>query len=171
MARNNGSNLGIWLIGGLVLLIAMCNGGGNDTSSSTAPPPSVTEEIATPPPSELETLYVGANALNQRSSPNGSIVGKLSGGDSVSVHERNGTWVRVSPDGASPLWVSSSLLCSGSDCYKPSTTRNRSYNPPSKRSRSNYSDDTCPCSGSRICIGPRGGRYCITSGGNKRYGV
>lgn len=30
---------------------------------------------------------------------------------------------------------------------------------------------SCPCSGSRICIGPRGGRYCITSGGNKRYGV
>lgn len=29
----------------------------------------------------------------------------------------------------------------------------------------------CPCSGSRVCIGPRGGRYCITSGGNKRYGV
>jgi hypothetical protein len=29
----------------------------------------------------------------------------------------------------------------------------------------------CPCSGSLVCIGPRGGRYCITSGGNKRYGV
>lgn len=29
----------------------------------------------------------------------------------------------------------------------------------------------CPCSGGRVCIGPRGGRYCITSGGNKRYGV
>lgn len=29
----------------------------------------------------------------------------------------------------------------------------------------------CPCSGNNICIGPRGGRYCITSGGNKRYGV
>ncbi|WP_367305129.1 SH3 domain-containing protein [Sphingomonas tagetis] len=29
----------------------------------------------------------------------------------------------------------------------------------------------CPCSGSQVCIGPRGGRYCITSGGNKRYGV
>ena len=27
----------------------------------------------------------------------------------------------------------------------------------------------CPCSGYNICIGPRGGRYCITSGGNKRY--
>lgn len=32
-------------------------------------------------------------------------------------------------------------------------------------------DGSCPCSGSNICIGPRGGRYCITSGGNKRYGV
>lgn len=27
----------------------------------------------------------------------------------------------------------------------------------------------CPCSGYNICIGPRGGKYCITSGGNKRY--
>ncbi|WP_431851054.1 SH3 domain-containing protein [Allosphingosinicella sp.] len=30
---------------------------------------------------------------------------------------------------------------------------------------------SCPCSGSNVCVGPRGGRYCITSGGNKRYGV
>jgi len=29
----------------------------------------------------------------------------------------------------------------------------------------------CPCSGRSVCVGPRGGRYCITSGGNKRYGV
>ena len=28
----------------------------------------------------------------------------------------------------------------------------------------------CPCGGGRVCVGPRGGRYCITSGGNKRYG-
>lgn len=34
-----------------------------------------------------------------------------------------------------------------------------------------YSGSGCPCSGSQVCIGPRGGRYCITSGGNKRYGV
>ena len=34
-----------------------------------------------------------------------------------------------------------------------------------------YFGGGCPCSGSQICIGPRGGRYCITSGGNKRYGV
>ncbi|WP_443019137.1 SH3 domain-containing protein [Sphingomonas sp.] len=30
---------------------------------------------------------------------------------------------------------------------------------------------SCPCSGGNVCVGPRGGRYCITSGGNKRYGV
>lgn len=41
----------------------------------------------------------------------------------------------------------------------------------SKRSRSYDSGSGCPCSGRQVCIGPRGGRYCITSGGNKRYGV
>ncbi len=35
----------------------------------------------------------------------------------------------------------------------------------------NYDGGSCPCSGRNICVGPRGGRYCITSGGNKRYGV
>ena len=35
----------------------------------------------------------------------------------------------------------------------------------------NYGGGSCPCSGSNICVSPRGGRYCITSGGNKRYGV
>lgn len=34
-----------------------------------------------------------------------------------------------------------------------------------------YGGGNCPCSGSNICVGPRGGRYCITSGGNKRYGL
>lgn len=34
-----------------------------------------------------------------------------------------------------------------------------------------YEGGGCPCRGSTVCIGPRGGRYCITSGGNKRYGV
>lgn len=32
-------------------------------------------------------------------------------------------------------------------------------------------DGPCPCNGGNVCVGPRGGRYCITSGGNKRYGV
>lgn len=27
----------------------------------------------------------------------------------------------------------------------------------------------CPCNQSQNCIGPRGGQYCITSGGNRHY--
>ncbi|HHH9441304.1 TPA: hypothetical protein ACP32N_003241 [Pseudomonas aeruginosa] len=29
----------------------------------------------------------------------------------------------------------------------------------------------CSCAGGHACFGPRGGRYCITSGGHKRYGI
>ena len=28
---------------------------------------------------------------------------------------------------------------------------------------------SCPCSGPKLCVGPRGGHYCMTSGGKKRY--
>jgi hypothetical protein len=31
------------------------------------------------------------------------------------------------------------------------------------------SEDKCPCGSGRICVGPRGGRYCTTRGGNKSY--
>ena len=42
----------------------------------------------------------------------------------------------------------------------------------SSRGYSNSASSTsdCSCSGGNVCIGPRGGRYCITAGGNKRYG-
>jgi hypothetical protein len=54
-----------------------------------------------------------------------------------------------------------------------STRRSTGHVRRGRRSRNegSYFSDGCPCSGSQICIGPRGGRYCITSGGNKRYGV
>lgn len=29
--------------------------------------------------------------------------------------------------------------------------------------------ESCSCRSKRVCVGPRGGRYCITSGGRKRY--
>lgn len=35
--------------------------------------------------------------------------------------------------------------------------------------KSSSQSANCPCSSKRNCYGPRGGRYCITSGGNKRY--
>lgn len=27
----------------------------------------------------------------------------------------------------------------------------------------------CSCSGGKLCTGPRGGKYCVTAGGNKSY--
>lgn len=37
--------------------------------------------------------------------------------------------------------------------------------------RESADDGNCPCNGGKVCTGPRGGRYCITSSGAKRYGV
>lgn len=28
---------------------------------------------------------------------------------------------------------------------------------------------SCPCSGTKLCVGPRGGKYCIAPSGKKRY--
>lgn len=43
--------------------------------------------------------------------------------------------------------------------------------PRSKKSYRSTASGNCPCDGHSVCIGPRGGRYCITSSGNKRYGL
>lgn len=37
--------------------------------------------------------------------------------------------------------------------------------------RDTTADGKCPCNGGEVCVGPRGGRYCITGNGRKRYGV
>ena len=52
----------------------------------------------------------------------------------------------------------------------PGATKNAKGRSTKSKQRA-YDGGSCPCSGSNVCIGPRGGRYCITSGGNKRYGV
>lgn len=66
---------------------------------------------------------------------------------------------------------SPNLYSFGSSTPKKARKSSRSAN--SRRSSSSgiYSGGSCPCRGGSVCIGPRGGRYCITSGGNKRYGV
>lgn len=174
MARNSSGAAGVVVFGLLALLVAMCNGGGQRESQGSlsarfaAAPPAPPES----PPTEIEeTQFVSTDALNQRSSPNGRIIGRLAGGDAVVVYERQGEWVRVSPAGSSAKWVSSKLLCSASGCYQPATKSSPTSREKHRPVRSNYYDVGCPCSGSKVCVGPRGGRYCITSGGNKRYGV
>lgn len=128
-------------------------------------------------------FYVNADRLNARSEPvTGAVIKTFTRGDSVHSYATRGSWVRVTTFAEDPLWVSSKYLCSTPGCstndtpaktgttslnvapssYAPS--RSTSYTP-----RTNFQGGGCPCSGPSNCYGPRGGRYCITSGGNKRY--
>ncbi|WP_434674476.1 SH3 domain-containing protein [Pseudomonas sp. R1-15] len=114
---------------------------------------------------------MSTDKLNIRDQPGGKVISKLQRGDNVQVFEKRNEWVRISIDGQPARWLSSKRLCSGSNCYV--RTQPKSLRPapqPAYRPATEYSS-SCPCSSGNVCIGPRGGRYCITSGGNKRYGV
>ena len=178
MPRKTSTAPAIVLLLGFAWLVSKC--GGSSENPSYADNYTAPASVAAPVETQAETMTVSAAALNQRSSPDGPVAGKLAGGDTVSVYERRGNWSRVSPEGASPLWISSTHLCAGTGCYSPPKRKSnnsarhspRGNTSSTRRSRSNYSgSSSCPCSGNHVCIGPRGGRYCITSGGNKRYGV
>lgn len=52
---------------------------------------------------------------------------------------------------------------------KRKAKRVRGFSGGISKQRRETDNGSCPCSGSKICVGPRGGTYCITSGGNKRY--
>lgn len=63
-------------------------------------------------------------------------------------------------------WVCNDGTASGSkrNCSAERGNRNA---PPPATGTSVASE--CPCSGSTLCTGPRGGKYCVTAGGNKSY--
>jgi hypothetical protein len=147
---------------------------------------------------EVSEKFVNVETLNCRMEPatNAGVVQKLTFGTRVVVLREEHGWSILD---APYCWVSSEYLSSDapaapvaftqSDPVRtrlstPSTTRTFAYTPKvkkvakpkrksvfSKRRTPQFSSGSCPCSGSNVCIGPRGGRYCITSGGNKRYGV
>ncbi|MFC3554671.1 SH3 domain-containing protein [Alcaligenes endophyticus] len=168
----------------LVLIMKMC--GGDDSSSRRNNQSSSTKsytEIAKnqefsaamePLPAKTEPAYeeryIGPKTLNIRSSPNGKIISSLKHGAKVIIYSEEGSWSKISGNDSPDLWVSNSHLCEYSDCsdqpkWKPAPP------PPLRtitRSTPQYSSG-CSCSSGNNCYGPRGGRYCITSGGNKRY--
>jgi uncharacterized protein YgiM (DUF1202 family) len=136
-------------------------------------------------PAPAAAEYVSGTSLNCRSAPSSSaeVITKLFRGQEVTILENEGSWARLEPSGASSCWVASRYLLEASPApmsfigngARPSkASRRKSYSSrgtrSSSRSRSNVGG-SCPCSGSNVCVGPRGGRYCITSSGNKRYGV
>ena len=107
---------------------------------------------------------------------------RLTRGARLDVLERRDGWVKVSPtgadcwvaeaqiDGAPPSDVSPSALYAPG-VADPAPARRRSTTRRTRPPAALYGDGSCPCGSGKICIGPRGGRYCITSGGNKRYGM
>lgn len=83
--------------------------------------------------------------------------------DSVSCVNRPGA---PASGGAKPTAAASGAAVAGAAATQPPRTSG-SVKPAPKPSDSLG----CLCSSGQVCTGPRGGRYCITSGGNKRYGV
>ncbi|MGE4430518.1 MAG: DUF4236 domain-containing protein [Sphingobium sp.] len=136
-----------------------------------------------------ETVYVQSSALNARAAPStgAPVLEKLPQGAALQVVERSGDWMKVA-QGATMFWIASRHAGSsrpgstGATSSRPISTRSvrQSFaaapaaRPKKKKKRtsgSGISTGGCSCRGRNVCIGPRGGRYCITSGGNKRYGV
>ena len=136
------------------------------TLAGISPTPS-----STPAPVSATEHFVSADNLNVRDQPSGKVVSKLKRGEKVQVFETRNDWARISIDGQSPKWLSSKSLCSGSGCNFVSKRKPVTQPVQPARQQTPAYGSSCPCSSGNVCIGPRGGRYCITSGGNKRYGV
>jgi SH3-like domain-containing protein len=155
----------------LVLLFGKCSG--NSSIPAIEPPPAATV-AATPLPTP-PSRFVNTNSLNVRSAPNGAVVARLERGRTVTVFEESAGWTRISAPNATPEWVSAALLCTGENCFAPTQASSNGNSLLAIRHSSRprrtivASDSDCPCSSGRNCFGPRGGRFCITSGGNKRY--
>lgn len=133
--------------------------------------PAATPKAQSANPSTQGTiLYVGPKTLNVRSSPNGKVNSSLKHGDTVEVYAEKGGWGLISKSGQPAKWVSTAHLCKLRDCsdtpkWKPAPPTQ----PVRRASQPASSSYDSPCSSGNNCYGPRGGRYCITSGGNKRY--
>lgn len=166
------STLG-WGAAGLVALGIF--GSGNDNSPKqtldTENAQSAVEEV-------IESKYINTNSLNIRDKPNGHVVGKLGRGEKVDIYETKGNWARISLNSSSPQWLSTKLLCETDGCFKQKSRSTTSNNYQALKShphhterkqKKTYYDSDCSCAVVDYCVGPRGGHYCITSGGNKRY--
>lgn len=132
------------------------------------------------------TRYVSAASLNCRVEPRqtGRKVEGLRRGDAVEVQSVADGWSKLLRSGEN-CWAASRYLSESPPSFQPQglmstgTAAGASYaggrNSASRKSKAykkrrvDNGGTACPCSSSRNCYGPRGGRYCITSGGNKRY--
>lgn len=132
--------------------------------------------------------------------PKAKIVVRLAPGTQISVIATKSSWSRVARKSGPSCWVASRLITGGSAAFSGTGVYSTTHKIPEAKSRTSYraptslttrsrtrparatanprtrssfgsSSGSCPCGSGHICVGPRGGRFCITSGGNKRYGM
>ena len=164
-----------WFTAAILAIILLSTAGTSDPNSGEMPTPEPAG--STLPFTEGETAYVTASALNARTSPEGAseVKAKLAHGEAVTILKRAGEWLQIVKNGQK-LWIAAQHVSSTRPVAPQGLMAARS-SPSPRPAKSQSSRPTpsyggaCPCSGRNVCIGPRGGRYCITSGGNKRYGV
>ena len=159
-ARGAGGLGCLLLLGGLIALAAL----GRCAAAPDAPVPET--PIAPARGAATETAYVTASRLNCRAEPtmDGAVVRTLARGDAVQVGERSGVWARIA--GGETCWASGAHLAA-----RPAAEPLPATPPAAAPLPAAGVASRCPCSGGEVCVGRRGGRYCITSGDNKRYGV
>lgn len=128
----------------------------------------------------IARMFVNHDSLNVRNKPiDGKIIGQLKLGNTVYIYDRSQDWSRISTESEAPQWVASQYLCSENNCFvkKITTTKvkvnanntNIKSKPYQSNKFSQSFSSSCSCSSGTFCYGPRGGRYCYTSGGNKSY--
>jgi hypothetical protein len=146
-------------------------------SPSTAPEVSALSSPASAatlaPKGENPEEIVEVDTLNVRDQAQGKVISKIKRGTKVRIYERSSdsSWARISAENLPPQWVSASALCEESRCRSAGNPVSAPLPPTEPKRTPPIREYSCSCSGGNVCIGPRGGRYCITSGGNKRYGV
>ncbi|WP_416769724.1 SH3 domain-containing protein [Pseudomonas sp. RHF3.3-3] len=167
-----------WFVPLLILFAVLWATGKKDTPPAQRQPsaPSVLASVSpispsAPVPALINEQFVSADNLNVRDQPSGKVISKLKRGEKVQVFETRNEWARISIDGQPSKWLSSKSLCSGSDCYVALKPKPGVQPIQPARQQTPIYGSSCPCSSGNVCIGPRGGRYCITSGGHKRYGI
>jgi Protein of unknown function (DUF4236)/Bacterial SH3 domain len=169
---------GCWSIILLIVLVFMlwrCGEGDQSKVNDTAPAQRASSQFSSPSAS-TETVYVSANTLNGRSEPSTSsaIVSRLNRGDRLDVLDRQGEWTKVIKAGVT-FWIATKYISASFVAAEPQRQPSALMDSKPSAIKSNRQrrggGGICPCSTGKVCIGPRGGRYCITSGGNKQYGV
>ena len=108
--------------------------------------PIASAPASAPQPLLNERAFVAANTLNIRAGagPENEIIGRLSRGSEVTIVERAGEWVRLSPtDGHNGGWVSSSYL--NGEAPPPERTSDSQIRQLLMQQSLAYYSGSCPC--------------------------